>query len=124
MRVLLVDDIASIRSMLRTLLELEDGFEIVGEASNGKEAVQAAATLDPEVVVMDLHMPEMNGLEATQAIATALPHIKIVAFTSSDTPGVARSLEEAGAVAHLAKGETAGLMAVLKGLRDSSSVRP
>jgi DNA-binding NarL/FixJ family response regulator len=124
LRVLLVDDIESIRSMLRTLLELETGFEIVGEASNGKEAIQAAAELDPELIVMDLHMPEMNGLEATQAISSTMPHIQIVAFTSSDTPGVARSLEEAGAIAHLAKGETAGLMAVLKGLRDSSSVRP
>lgn len=124
MRVLLVDDIESIRSMLKTLLELEAGFEVVGEASNGKEAIQAAAELDPDLIVMDLHMPVMNGLEATSAISATMPHIKIVAFTSSDTPGVARSLEEAGATAHLAKGDTAGLMTVLKGLRDPSSVRP
>ena len=119
LKVLLVDDISSIREMLRTLLGLERGFEIVGEAVNGQEATQMAEKLRPDLVVMDLHMPVMDGLEATSQITTRMPDIKIVAYTSSDAPSTGRHFEDAGAVAHLTKGETAGLMETLRGLRDA-----
>jgi DNA-binding NarL/FixJ family response regulator len=121
MRVLLVDDIPAIRDMLRMLLGLEEGFEIVGEAANGLEAIQAAAELEPDLIVMDLHMPVMNGIEATRRITDNHPDIKVVAFTSSDAPDMNRALEDAGVVAHLAKGETGGLLAVLRSLRDEVS---
>lgn len=68
-RLLLVDDEQLIRAGLRLILESEPGFEVVGEAANGKEAVDLARRLDPDVVLMDIQMPEMNGLQATREIA-------------------------------------------------------
>ena len=118
MKVLLVDDIPAIRDMLRMLLGLEEGFEVVGEASDGLEAIQAAGELKPDLIVMDLHMPHVNGIEATQRIMADDSSVQIVAFTSSDSPDMHRAMEDAGAVAHLAKGETAGLLTVLRTLRD------
>jgi DNA-binding NarL/FixJ family response regulator len=68
-RVLLVDDEQLIRAGLRLILESESDIEVVGEAANGREAVDLAGELDPDVVLMDIQMPEMNGLEATRQIA-------------------------------------------------------
>lgn len=107
--------------MLTVLLSLEKGFEIAGEAGDGSEAVRLAEELDPDLVIMDLHMPVMDGLAATREIVTRMPHVKVVAYTSSDSRSTARQLEDAGAVAHLTKGETAGLMETLRGLRDAGS---
>lgn len=121
MRILLVDDISEVREMLTVLLSLEKGFEIAGEAGDGSEAVRLAEELDPDLVIMDLHMPVMDGLAATREIVTRMPHVKVVAYTSSDSRSTARQLEDAGAVAHLTKGETAGLMETLRGLRDAGS---
>ena len=67
-RVLIVDDLARVRRGLRTILQLADGLEVVGEAANGREAVQMAEQLNPDVVVMDLEMPELDGFEATRQI--------------------------------------------------------
>lgn len=121
MRVLLVDDVASVREMLRMLLDLEEGFEVVGESSDGLEAIHAAAELKPDVIVMDLHMPEVNGIEATRRITDSDPNVKVVAFTSSDSRDMNRAMEDAGAIAHLVKGETAGFLSVLRALRDEAS---
>ncbi len=80
-RVLLVDDSAQVREGLRTVLTLAGDIEIVGEAGDGLEAVSAAQTLRPEVVVMDLEMPVMDGYEATRRIKAVWPACRVVALT-------------------------------------------
>ena len=77
-RVLIVDDALYMRSMIRDILMTTGRFEIVGEASNGKEAVERFAELKPELVTMDIVMPELDGIEATREILTRTPEAIIV----------------------------------------------
>jgi NarL family two-component system response regulator LiaR len=81
-KVLLVDDHAIVRQGLRTFLELQDDIEVVGEAENGLEAVEGARQWEPDVVLMDLVMPEMDGIEATRQICALHPGTKVIALTS------------------------------------------
>jgi Response regulator containing a CheY-like receiver domain and an HTH DNA-binding domain len=83
MRVLLADDHPLFRDGLATLLQAR-GMEIVGEASNGLEALEHARILKPDLILMDVNMPRMNGLEATRLIKTEMPETKIVILTVSD----------------------------------------
>ncbi len=83
MRVLLADDHPLFRDGLATLL-LARGMEVVGEASNGLEALEMARALKPELILMDVNMPQMSGLEATRLIKTEMPETKIVILTVSD----------------------------------------
>ncbi len=83
-RVLLVDDHALFRQGLRRLLEDQPDFEIVGEAATGLQAVERAGELMPDVILMDIYMPESDGLEATRAIRARLPYARIVMLTVSD----------------------------------------
>jgi DNA-binding NarL/FixJ family response regulator len=80
-KLLIVDDIAQVRQGLRTILQLSEGFEVVGEANNGLEAILAVEKLRPEVVLMDLEMPVLGGLEATQRIKEQHPEIGVVILT-------------------------------------------
>ena len=82
MRLVIADDHALFRDSLRSLLEAR-GMEIVGEAGNGREALDLARSLQPDVVLMDLTMPEMDGLSATRMISAELPEIKVVILTAS-----------------------------------------
>lgn len=83
-RVMLVDDHMLFRRGLRRLLEDQAGFEVVGEAATGAEAIERACELMPDVILMDIYMPEGNGLEATRAIRARLPYARIVMLTVSD----------------------------------------
>ena len=83
-RVLLADDHPVYRLGLRALLESTDGFDVVGEATTGAEAVAAAADLDPDVVVMDLRMPDLNGIQATRSVMKNQPHAAVLILTYSD----------------------------------------
>lgn len=83
MRVLIADDHALFRDSLRTLLEAK-GVEVVGEASNGREAIEMTRQLQPDVVLMDLKMPELDGLAATRAISTEMPEVRVVILTASE----------------------------------------
>jgi DNA-binding NarL/FixJ family response regulator len=83
-RVLLVDDQMLIRQGIRLLLMTEPGIEVVGEAANGREAIEQAAALRPEVVLMDVRMPEMDGVAATRQITTRFPEIGVIILTTFD----------------------------------------
>ena len=100
---LLVDDHAVVRRGLRGFLELLKDFDVVGEAENGREGVAAADRLVPDVILMDLLMPEMGGLEAIAAIKQAHPEIEIVAVTSFIEEEKVTSALEAGASGYLLK---------------------
>jgi DNA-binding NarL/FixJ family response regulator len=102
-RVLLVDDHAVVRRGLRGFLELLKDFDVVGEAENGREGIAAADRLVPDVILMDLLMPEMGGLEAIAAIKQAHPEIEIVAVTSFIEEEKVTSALEAGASGYLLK---------------------
>ena len=78
MRVLLVDDSAAARRIVRVLLEDNTGFEVCGEAENGREGIEKAQELRPDLIVMDLLMPVMNGMDATRAIRHIMPSVPIV----------------------------------------------
>ncbi len=102
-RLLLVDDYEVVRRGLRGFLELMPGIEIVGEAANGAEAVDLAYRLQPDVILMDLVMPEMDGPTAIAAIHERQPEIAILALTSFSEPERIAGAMDAGAVGHLMK---------------------
>ncbi|MCA1826891.1 MAG: response regulator transcription factor, partial [Myxococcales bacterium] len=80
-RILIADDHEVVRKGLRSLLESEPGLEVIGEASNGREAVERAVSAKPDVVVLDIGMPELNGLEATRRIVKAAPRTEVLILT-------------------------------------------
>ncbi|HSD48581.1 MAG TPA: response regulator transcription factor [Actinomycetota bacterium] len=102
-RVLLVDDHGVVRRGLRGFLELLDDIEVVGEAENGVEGVEAADRLEPDVVLMDLVMPELDGIEAIARIKADRPETEIVALTSFIEEDKVTSALEAGASGYLLK---------------------
>jgi DNA-binding NarL/FixJ family response regulator len=102
-RVLLVDDHAVVRRGLRGFLELLDDVDVVGEADNGREGVEAATRLTPDVVLMDLVMPELDGIGAITAIKGVLPETEIVALTSFIEEEKVTAALEAGASGYLLK---------------------
>jgi DNA-binding NarL/FixJ family response regulator len=101
--ILLADDHRIIRDGLRSLLEKEPGFSIVGEAENGREAVRKALELKPDLVVMDIAMPDLNGIEATRRILSAQPKIKIVVLSMHAERRFVIEMLKAGAAAYLLK---------------------
>ena len=80
-RILLADDHAVVRQGFGRILSAQSDMEIVGEAGNGREAVEMAEKLKPEVVVMDVSMPELNGIEATRRLAKSLPYTRVLALS-------------------------------------------
>jgi DNA-binding NarL/FixJ family response regulator len=105
-RVLVVDDSPSTRAMLREALAMDGGIEVVGEAGSGREAVSRAGDLEPDVVLMDVRMPEGDGVEAARVITASRPSTKIVALTWMDDPGTVRDMLTAGAMGYVVKGGT------------------
>ncbi|TET34466.1 MAG: response regulator transcription factor [Planctomycetota bacterium] len=102
-RVLLADDHTIVRAGLRNLLERQSGVEVVGEAGNGREAVKLSRELSPDIIVMDISMPELNGIEATRQIMSATPSAKVLVLSvHSDKRFVANALA-AGASGYLLK---------------------
>lgn len=107
LRILLADDHIVMRTGLRALLERQPNLEVVGESENGRETVALAASLRPDVVVMDVGMPVLNGIEATQTIVTQCPTIAVVILSMhADESYVMRALK-AGARGYLLKDSAA-----------------
>jgi DNA-binding NarL/FixJ family response regulator len=102
-RVLLVDDQVFFRAGLRTVLGLEEGLEIVGEAANGQQAVECVTTLQPHVVLMDLRMPVLGGVEATRRIRAADPRCQVIVLTTFDDDEEVFDALRSGAVGYLLK---------------------
>jgi len=102
-KVLIVDDHSIVRQGIRALLTIDDGIDVVGEAKNGKEAIEKVSALLPDVVIMDIAMPEMGGLEATRRIHKKYPQTKVLILTQHDEPGYILSGIKAGAAGCLPK---------------------
>ena len=103
-RVLLVDDHDVIRQGFRLVLGTPPDIEVVGEASNGREAIEQARRLRPDLVLMDVTMPVMDGLEATRRIKAEMPGVCVLMFTSHEEPEYVLAAIEAGAAGYVLKG--------------------
>src|SRR5205814_8943641 len=115
--VLLADDHIVVRQGLRALLVAEGDIEIVGEADNGRQAVQLVKKLLPDVVVMDIAMPVLNGLEATRQITRTVPSAKVLVLSSYSDDEYVQQLTEAGAAGYLVKQTAANDL--LKAIREA-----
>jgi two-component system, NarL family, response regulator LiaR len=104
MRVLLVDDHDSIRKSLRQLIELRAEFEVVGEGSNGSEAIERTEQLRPDIILMDMNMPVMDGVQATRVIKERYPKIQVLALTAFADMSLVSEMVKAGASGYLLKG--------------------
>ena len=102
-RVLLVDDQALFREGLETLLSIHRDIQVVGQASNGQEAVEVAAQVDPDVVLMDMRMPVLDGVRATRRLKRAMPQCRVIVLTTFDDDEYVFDALRAGAVGYLLK---------------------
>jgi DNA-binding NarL/FixJ family response regulator len=105
-RILVADDHSIVRHGLKALLGSQHGLEVCGEASNGREALDAAKKTKPDLVVLDLTMPEMDGLQAAHAILDAQPDTNILIFTMHFSKEIARHVLRAGARGYLLKSDS------------------
>jgi DNA-binding NarL/FixJ family response regulator len=108
-RIMLVDDDRGFREMLRDLL-IEDGFEVVGEASDAAEAAVLAPKVIPDVILMDLRMPNVDGIEGTRLLKTILPLVQVVMLSAYGDLGLQRGAQEAGVYCYLIKGCPPGMI--------------
>ena len=102
-RVLLADDHKILRQGLRTLLEQEKDIQIVGEAENGRSSVKLAGELAPDVVIMDVAMPDLNGIDATRRITEAEPNARVLALSMHSDGRYVRGMLQAGARGYILK---------------------
>jgi DNA-binding NarL/FixJ family response regulator len=118
LRIVIVDDHAIMRRGVRALLESHPGWEIAGEAATGREAVNLVKRLQPDVVVMDLSLPELNGLDATRQILKASPRTEVLVLTMHHSEELARSVLQAGARGYVLKSDAdQNLIAAVDSLR-------
>lgn len=103
LRILLADDHQIVRDGLRLLIDGQPDLRVVGQAANGKEALLKTRELKPDVVVMDLSMPELNGLQATERLKSEFPELKIIALTAHEDEGYLSQLCKAGAAGYVLK---------------------
>ena len=121
-RVLIVDDHAVVRSGLATFLQAFDDFELVGEAGDGAEAVRRCTQVSPDVILMDLLMPEMDGIAATRAIRERHPDVQVIALTSFQDQDRVQAALDAGALGYLLKNVSADELA--RAIRFARAGRP
>lgn len=106
-RVMLVDDHMMVRRGLATILKVYDDLELVGEAADGDAAIQLCASLLPDVILMDLVMPDVDGVTVTRAIRQRFPTVQVIALTSFKEENLVQSALQAGAIGYLLKDVTA-----------------
>ena len=121
-KILIVDDHNVVRSGLGAFLQVFDDFELVGEASDGKQAVEVCAVKHPDVVLMDLVMPVMDGAQATQAIRERFPDIQVIVLTSFKEDNLIENALQAGAIGYLLKNVSADELAAA--IRSADIGRP
>ena len=107
LRILIVDDHEVVRRGLLALLGTQAGWEVVGEAGNGPDAVKKVNQMKPDVVIMDITMPVMSGLDATRLIMETAPQTKVLIFTMHDSEQMKQSALEAGARGYVLKSNAA-----------------
>lgn len=122
LHILITDDHLMFRQCLRSILGSSQGLIVVGEASNGWEALQQARNLKPHVVLMDISMPVMDGIEATRRIKAELPEIRVICLSMFDEEPVARAVQDAGSDAFVSK--TASSAELLETIRKTVRVAP
>jgi DNA-binding NarL/FixJ family response regulator len=104
-RILIADDHDVVRAGIRLLIKKEPGWEVCGEAADGRQAIALAEKLQPDVVVLDLTMPELNGLEATRQIKRRMPSVEVVILTAHDDEDFVHQVFDAGARSYILKTE-------------------
>jgi DNA-binding NarL/FixJ family response regulator len=102
-KIIIADDHHLVREGLRSILEHDPDFQIIGEASNGREVVALTKKICPDIILMDVSMPQLNGLEATRQIQRDCPEIKILALSVSEDEEIIRQMLAAGAMGYLTK---------------------
>ena len=118
LRIVVVDDHAVVRRGVRALLESQPGWEVSAEATTGREAVDAAKRLQPDIVVMDLSLPELNGLDATRQILKESPRTEVLVLTMHHSEELARNVLQAGARGFILKSDAdESLIAAVDSLR-------
>ncbi len=122
MRVLIVDDSALVGGAVRRLFETDEVFEVCGEAANGREAVDQATQLRPELVIMDLAMPVLNGLDATRAIKRLKPGVPVILFSGFSNVLEEKEARSVGISALVPKSDPSRLIDVAHQLRTNSSL--
>ena len=119
LRIIIVDDHAVVRRGVRALLESQPGWEVAGEAVTGREAVDLAKRLCPNIVVMDLSLPELNGLDAARQILKDSPRTEVLVLTMHHSEELVRNVLQAGARGYVLKSDAdASLIAAVESLRD------
>ena len=103
MRILLVDDHAIVRNGVRTILSSREDIEVCGEAENGKEAVEKAFQLKPDLIIMDITMPLLSGFDASVKIRKALPDVHILILSMHDSQTVRQACKRVGAQGYVSK---------------------
>jgi len=117
-RILLADDHAVVLRGLRALLGTQSGWQVCGEAMNGREAIDKANLLKPDIVIMDLNMPELNGLEATRHIRKELPQTEVLVLTLHESEQMMRQALDAGARGYVLKSDAGReLLAAVEAVR-------
>ena len=122
-RVAICDDVATFRQLLTTIFKWEPGFEVVGEAANGREAIELAVRTQPDVMILDIAMPIMDGIEALPEILKAAPGTRVLILTAFGSERIRAQALRAGASGYLEKGATptalvAAVRAAAEGARE------